>query len=95
MAPRKVSSTQEASMDFDANSFYNPIKKFTNFQWAEAGNVFPMSPPEQFVMPLKSVLGNIMYAQFIDFLRKQVKEWNQCRKENMDVPLAPEKEEQS
>lgn len=29
-----------------------------------------------------------MFAQFVELQRKQVKEWNQHRKEKMDVPPA-------
>lgn len=48
----------------------------------------PMSPIEQIVMPARSVLENNMYSQSVDLQQKQVKELNQCRKENMDVPSA-------
>ncbi|KAH1114210.1 hypothetical protein J1N35_007588, partial [Gossypium stocksii] len=41
---------------------------------------------KQFLKPTKSLIGDSIFMQYIEFQRRQIIEWNQRRKKKMDVP---------
>ncbi|KAH1097567.1 hypothetical protein J1N35_014488 [Gossypium stocksii] len=47
-----------------------------------------MGKNEQFMKPTKSVFGDSLYTQYVELQRKQIINWNQRRKEKMDVPIS-------
>ncbi|MBA0580755.1 hypothetical protein Gorai_022960, partial [Gossypium raimondii] len=44
-----------------------------------------MEENEQFMRPTRSLIGDSMYTQYVELNQKQFINWNQRRKEKMDV----------
>ncbi|MBA0765354.1 hypothetical protein Gotri_014567 [Gossypium trilobum] len=55
----------------------------------------PMSENEQFMKPTRSIIRDSLYTKYVELQRKQIMNWNQRRKEKLDVLMSLKRKEQS